>query len=290
MKSSNTSFQQFRRAAAAVAVILATGATVAVAQSNDTGAASAPTNSSADYNATTPSANDSTNGQMSNMQSSATDSTMNQSDMSNSNSSHAKLSWSDRHFINKVAESNQQEIQIAQLAQDRASNPDVQNFAQKVLQDHQKMGQDLQNLAQQENIQLKTNNKESHAYKKLASASGNDFDTQFVKHMVSDHKNDVKEFKDRADDTKNPELKSFAQNAIPTLQEHLQMAQNLQSSIVPTGRMDQSSGRGNLNNNANGTNMTGNTTMPAQNTTEGTGYSSGASSSGTTTSSTASTQ
>ena len=45
--------------------------------------------------------------------------------------------------------------------------------------------------------------------------------------MVKDHRTDVKEFQDAANDVKDPELKAFAQKTLPTLQEHLRMAQQL---------------------------------------------------------------
>lgn len=264
MKSYNPSFLQFRRAVVAVAVLLSTGAAVAVAQGTDNAANSAQTNpSSNDNNSNSNMSPNNSGSDMSNSSSAENASDTN----ANSSSSKSKLSWSDRHFIEKTAAGNQQEIQLAQLAADRASNPDVKSFAQQLVQDHTKLGQDLQTLAQSNNITLKEENKEDHEYKKLASLSGTDFDSRFIKRMVSEHKKDIKEFKDRADDAKNADLKAFAQNQLPTLQHHLEMAQSLESSIVPTGRMDTKGGRDYSNANATSSssslNMTGNATAPA---------------------------
>lgn len=237
MKSSHTSISPLRRALVAATVVLATGSVAALAQTSDQGSTTtASSNATNDQNSnmSSNSANNGTNNDMnaSNTNASASD--------TNNNSSSSKLSWSDKRFLTKVAKANEDEIKLAQLGSQQASNPDVKNFAQQLVTDHQKLAQDLQTLASNKGVELKSEQKaeqgESHEYKKLAKASGTDFDRQFMDHMVSDHKKDVKEFKDRADDAKDPDVKSFAQNALPTLQHHLQMAQQLQQSVVPTGR------------------------------------------------------
>src|SRR3954468_19197496 len=47
-----------------------------------------------------------------------------------------KLNWSDRHFVTKAADGGQTEVQLGQLGVERASNPDVRAFAQKLITDH----------------------------------------------------------------------------------------------------------------------------------------------------------
>jgi len=49
--------------------------------------------------------------------------------------------------------------------------------------------------------------------------------------MLSDHRKDVSEFKKVADKSKDGDLKAFAGKTLPTLQEHLTMAQNLNESV-----------------------------------------------------------
>jgi putative membrane protein len=153
-----------------------------------------------------------------------------------------KLDWSDRHFVSKVSDGNQDEIQLAQLAAERASNPDVKSFAQKLVDDHTKMGSELTSLASTKNVKLDTDKSQGRMYKRLSKASGNDFDREFVDHMIDEHEKDIKDFEKRANDAKDPEVKSFAQAQLSTLREHLQMAQNLQSSLMPTGRDSSTSG------------------------------------------------
>lgn len=64
------------------------------------------------------------------------------------------LKWSDRHFVNEVADGNHQEIIFAQLAAQQATDPGVRNYAQKLMSDHLAMGRDLMQLAQQKGVTL----------------------------------------------------------------------------------------------------------------------------------------
>ena len=49
--------------------------------------------------------------------------------------------------------------------------------------------------------------------------------------MVSDHEKDVKEFQSEAKSAKDPDVKSFAENALPTLEEHLKEAKSAEASV-----------------------------------------------------------
>lgn len=274
MKSYHASLSPRARALVAAAVVLATGSVATLAQTPDQDSTNASTNGSnyqsdQNNNATTPDMNSAANG-TSNSNATANDMAGNanssgaQDNLSNSSTSHAsgKLSWSDRHFLSKLSEKNQNEIQIAQLALQKSNNQDVKNYAQTLMQDHTAMGQQLQSLAANTDVKLKTPkaSEHDHMYNKLNKQSGTDFDQQFVKEMVSDHKKDIKDFQDRADDSKDPAVKSFVQQQIPKLQHHLQIAQQLEQSIVPTGRSGSNSWRqssGTTGANAVGTASTG---------------------------------
>ncbi|HVS53635.1 MAG TPA: DUF4142 domain-containing protein [Opitutaceae bacterium] len=160
-----------------------------------------------------------------------------------SSSSGDKLSWSDRRFVNKTAEGNQDEVQIAQLAAQRASNPDVRDFAQKLVSDHTNMGSELSSLASTKNVKLDKDNGQTREYKRLSNKSGADFDREFVDHMVDEHEKDIKDFEKASTDAKDTELRDFASKHLADLRQHLAMAQNLQRSTAPTGRNDHSSGK-----------------------------------------------
>jgi len=50
-------------------------------------------------------------------------------------------------------------------------------------------------------------------------------------HMLSDHRKDVSEFKKMSESAKDSDVKAFAGKTLPTLQEHLKMAQSVNDSV-----------------------------------------------------------
>ena len=248
------SFSPNRRALLAAAIVLTTGSAVtAQSTSSSQGTSTSPsTGSSYQSDRSTNSGTDSTRSSSATAGTSDTDAS-NHSTMQHQQSTTAttpgtsaqKLSWSDRRFITNVAEDNQKEIQLAQLGAQQASSPDVKRFAQQMVEDHTKMGQELQAFASSRQIQLELDTNSARKEEKLSKQTGADFDRDFMKQMIAEHKKVVKSFEDRAEDSKDAELKQFAQAALPKLQHHLQMAQQLEQSIVPTGHTGTESWRAN---------------------------------------------
>lgn len=64
------------------------------------------------------------------------------------------LNWSDRHFVNETADANHEDLALAQLASQQASDPSVRAYAQQVVTDHRQLGQDLSQLAAQKSLAL----------------------------------------------------------------------------------------------------------------------------------------
>jgi len=62
---------------------------------------------------------------------------------------------------------------------------------------------------------------------RFSNLKGAAFDSAYTKDMVRDHQQDVADFQKEAQSGQDPALKAFAQKYLPTLQEHLQMAQAL---------------------------------------------------------------
>ncbi|MEO5960890.1 MAG: DUF4142 domain-containing protein [Opitutaceae bacterium] len=153
-----------------------------------------------------------------------------------------KLSWSDKRFVTKAADGGQAEVQIAQLAADRASNPDVKSFAQKLVADHTAVNSELTTIASTKRVDLDKDEGQDRFYRRLSKKSGMDFDREFIEHMVDEHEKDVKMFDKASQDAKDADIRSFASKHVAHLREHLQQAQSLQQSSMATGRMDNSSG------------------------------------------------
>ena len=144
-----------------------------------------------------------------------------------------QLASSDYKFAAEATRANTEEINLGQLAAQKATDPAVQQFAQRMVQDHTKANQQLSQIISQKGTTLPstTTTSQERETDRLAKLSGVDFDKAYIEHMVKCHKKDVKEFQKAADNANDSDLKAFAANTLPTLQEHLQMAENTEAAL-----------------------------------------------------------
>ncbi|HSR11336.1 MAG TPA: DUF4142 domain-containing protein [Thermodesulfobacteriota bacterium] len=143
------------------------------------------------------------------------------------------LSKTDQKFAMNAAKDSQFEIQMSQLAAQKATNPQVKEFAQKLADDHTKLSSDLSGLASQKGLTLPTSldRKDQKELDKFSKESSSKFDKKYLSAMVKDHKKDIKSFKSEAKSGKDPDLQNWASSHISALQEHLTMAQNLEKNM-----------------------------------------------------------
>ena len=153
-------------------------------------------------------------------------------------SSTGKLGFMDRRFVSKAADEGKAEVDLAKLASERATNPEVRNYAQKLVEDHTKVNAELTTLATQKSVKLDTDDDKDRSYKRLSKKSGADFDQEFVEHMIDAHEKDIKMFEKAAKDAKDADIRSFAAKHVDHLREHLRTAEGLRTSTMPTGRTD----------------------------------------------------
>jgi putative membrane protein len=152
--------------------------------------------------------------------------------------SDAKLAHHDRKFVEDAAKGGMAEVQLGQLAAQKAQSAEVKQFGQKMVDDHTKANDQLKQLASDKGIELPTDVDSSarREHDKLSKMSGDDFDREYMKHMVSDHKKDVKDFADEAKSGKDADVKSFASQTLPTLQQHLQLAEQTDAAVRSASR------------------------------------------------------
>src|SRR3954447_17890763 len=143
---------------------------------------------------------------------------------------------SDKQFVTKAAQGGLAEVELGQLAASKGSNDAVKQFGQKMADDHGKANDELKSLAQQKNITLPTEpDAKSKAEKsRLDKLSGDAFDKAYMAHMVKDHKKDVAEFQKESTSGKDSDVKQWAGKTLPTLQDHLKMAQDTASKVGAT--------------------------------------------------------
>lgn len=143
----------------------------------------------------------------------------------------AALSSADREFVQEASSGGMAEVQAAQLAQQRANSQQIKDFASRMITDHTQANTELQQIAQQESITLPSQptGKDAAAAKKLSGLNGAAFDKAYSQDQLSDHQQVVALFRKEASSGQDQALKAFAQKTLPVLQQHLQMAQALNS-------------------------------------------------------------
>ncbi len=141
----------------------------------------------------------------------------------------AAVPGADQQFARMAASGGMAEIQAAQLAQQRSASPRVRQFASRMITDHTAANSELQQIAEQENIDLPSqpDSRDTTAVKRLSGMNGTQFDQSYAQDALRDHQQDVAMFRKEATSGRDPALKQFAQKTLPTLQQHLQLAQGL---------------------------------------------------------------
>lgn len=133
----------------------------------------------------------------------------------------------------KAAQSDVAEIQGGQVAKEKASSDSVKKFADKMVTDHTKTSGQMKTMAESRSVALPTtpSAKDERELKKMSGMSGTEFDRAYMASQVRAHRDAVSLFKKEAKSGKDAELKSFAANTLPALEEHLKMATDLSKTV-----------------------------------------------------------
>lgn len=143
------------------------------------------------------------------------------------------LSAGDKKFLTMASEGNAAEISLGNLALQKSSNPDVKEFAQRMVDDHTKLQEQAKPVAEQLGVTppSQPSAKQQALMTKLQAANGADFDKQYAHAMVEDHREDDKEFKKEETSGKNQSVKDLATQGEPIIAQHLQMAEALDKKV-----------------------------------------------------------
>jgi len=141
-------------------------------------------------------------------------------------------------FVDKVAVANKFEIDTSQLALKYGKSSDVKTFAQQMIDDHTKAGQDFKTSLAAANIEapkdaLDVAHTAKYAKLRLFTTE-NGFDAAYIDAQLQAHEEAVDLFKQYADNGQTPAIKSFAAKTLPTLEHHLMMVQNLKNKGAKT--------------------------------------------------------
>jgi putative membrane protein len=139
----------------------------------------------------------------------------------------------DESFVIDAARGGMAEVELAHLAEQKAANERVKQFAQKMIADHGKANTELRAIADSKDINVPMDLGESHKemMDRLSKLSGPAFDQAYIQAMVADHTKSVVEFRKEAENGKDAAVKAFAAKTLPTIEEHMKMVQEIYQSL-----------------------------------------------------------
>jgi putative membrane protein len=129
----------------------------------------------------------------------------------------------DASFYKKAAEGGLAEVELGNLAQNKSPTQSVKEFGSMMVKDHSAANEKLKAIAEAKSIKLPTSPSvgQMATKTKLEVLSGKTFDKSYIKGMVADHKEDIREFQKEASTGQDADAKAYAAATLPTLKAHL---------------------------------------------------------------------
>lgn len=136
-------------------------------------------------------------------------------------------------FIVNAAMGGMMEVQLGEMAQCNALSQAVKDFGKRMITDHTKTNTELKAIADARNVQLPSVLEGKHRLNinELGKKSGAEFDKAYMYMMVDDHKKDVDDFQEAANNLKDEGVKTFAAQTLPVLKSHLEAAKNVREQL-----------------------------------------------------------
>ena len=135
----------------------------------------------------------------------------------------------DQEFVTAATQSSLAEIALAKVAEERSAIPEVKSFAREMIDDHTKLNLELKALAEKSGLTVPTepSDDQKNTTERLSKLYGTDFDHEYVKVNVDEHKKAVALMRDEGNNTHDVTLRLFAQKTLTLFEHHLAQAEKL---------------------------------------------------------------
>ena len=152
-------------------------------------------------------------------------------DTSNNNAGTVMVDEKVMDFAKDAATGGMMEVELGNLAQQKAKSQKVKDFGKMMVDDHTKLNNEFKDIASKKSIDLPATvtDGQKKEIDDLSKKSGADFDKAYVDMMIDDHKKDIDAFKKAEGDVSDNDVKNFITNSLPTLQKHLDAIEAIKS-------------------------------------------------------------
>lgn len=145
----------------------------------------------------------------------------------------------DKKFVEGAMQGGMAEVGLGKLALQKSSNEDVKKFAQQMIDDHTKLGDDMKPVAEQIGVKMPTglSKKDQALQARLETLSGPQFDKAYIQAMVKDHRKVYAEFQQESQSAAIPAVKEAATKGEPVIKSHLDEIEQISKSSGTTASM-----------------------------------------------------
>jgi putative membrane protein len=145
-----------------------------------------------------------------------------------------RMNTVDQIVLRQAALGGMTEVQLGQLAAQRASSDAVKQFANRMVEDHGKSNQRVTRLAKAGGVPLpKEPDPDQKAVRaQLEKLSGPSFDVAYMASQVGDHQKTAHLLEHAITGGQNPDTKAFATDTLPVVLKHLEQARQIHASLV----------------------------------------------------------
>lgn len=147
-------------------------------------------------------------------------------------------------FVKQELQEQEIVTDIYRMAEDKAQNDAVKQVAQKALKDHSQAKDKLKNIAKEIKVEAEKDQAQAAAdphvrhasqmKQQLQNLSGREFDRAFLSGVIEMHQKEIARYQAASNQAQQPEVKQFAENTLPALQQHLQAAQSAFQQVTGT--------------------------------------------------------
>lgn len=150
------------------------------------------------------------------------------------NGNNGRLSQQDHKFLHNIAQEDQSEINLAHLALQKSSNPQVRQYAQsKILAADQNMEQQAKNVAEQENTNIDAvpSQRQQQEYETLSHLNGSQFDQAYMRYEARKQSADLNMVNHEMQSTSDQPVQNFASNQQSPVRQASQRAETIASNM-----------------------------------------------------------
>lgn len=127
-------------------------------------------------------------------------------------------------FLARATEGNLAELRLSILAAERASSPALRRFAQTIIEEHSRVGNELGRISADKGLvvlSVAPSASNEASYQRLNSLSGADFDREYLAAMSASHEESIRLFEQASAQLRDDDFRRFAASTLPTLRTHL---------------------------------------------------------------------